>query len=88
MHVTARWFVLAGYLWDWLLALTLIIINFTVPGNVIPAMKRIYFDNDPAFKYPSTSSWLSETQKFPVELGIPLLVVALVQLHSRSLVDW
>lgn len=29
-----KWFLLAGYLWDWLLALVMIIINFTIPGEV------------------------------------------------------
>jgi hypothetical protein len=29
-----KWLLLAGYIWDWLLALTLIIINFTIPGEV------------------------------------------------------
>lgn len=28
-----KWLLLAGYIWDWLLALTLIIINFTIPGE-------------------------------------------------------
>lgn len=82
------WLVVAGYLWDWLLALVLIVINFTVPGIVIPAVERMYFEDDPAFRYPPTPSWLSERQKFPVEFGVPLLVVALIQLHSKSLIDW
>lgn len=88
MYHTTSWLLVAGYLWDWLLALALIIINFTVPGNVIPAVKRMYFVDDTAFRYPSTPSWLSERGKFPVEFGLPLLIVALIQVHSRSLVDW
>eukprot|EP00878_Enallax_costatus_P002057 GHUV01002223.1.p1 GENE.GHUV01002223.1~~GHUV01002223.1.p1 ORF type:complete len:288 (+),score=64.57 GHUV01002223.1:130-993(+) len=88
LMLAAKWFLLAGYLWDWLLAIALIIINFTIPGTVIPAVKRIIFDDDPSLKYPSSSSWLSEEQKFPVEFGVPLVVVALVQLNTRSLVDW
>jgi hypothetical protein len=48
----------------------------------------MWFPNDPALSYPPTNSWLSERGKFPVEFGIPLLVAALAQLDSRSLVDW
>lgn len=83
-----KWSLGVGYLWDWLLAVAVIIINFTIPGSVIPAVKRIIFDDDPSLRYPTSTSWLSEEQKFPVELGVPLLVVALVQLKTRSLVDW
>jgi len=32
-------------------------------------------------------SWLNEQQKFPVEFGLPLLVVALAQIWSRSGAD-
>lgn len=38
-----KWLVQAGYLWDWLLALALVIINFNVPGVLIPAVDRMYF---------------------------------------------
>ncbi|KAF6265403.1 phosphatidic acid phosphatase type 2/haloperoxidase [Scenedesmus sp. NREL 46B-D3] len=83
-----RWLLLAGYIWDWLLAVTLIIVNFTIPGEVIPPLERMWFPNDPTLSYPPTRSWLSERGKFPVEFGIPLLVTALAQVHSRSLLDW
>lgn len=83
-----KWLLLAGYIWDWLLALTLIIINFTIPGEVIPPLERMWFPNDPSLSYPPTKSWLSEKGKFPVEFGIPLLVAALAQFESRSLIDW
>lgn len=46
----ARWLLLAGWCWDWALALALIIINFTVPGEIIPAVDRLYFADDPAFR--------------------------------------
>jgi hypothetical protein len=48
----------------------------------------MWFPNDPALSYPPTHSWLSEKEKFPVEFGIPLLVVALAQIAGCSLVDW
>jgi hypothetical protein len=31
--IAIKWLLLAGYIWDWLLALALIIINFTIPGE-------------------------------------------------------
>lgn len=43
--------------------------------------------DDPALRYPSMESWLNEQQKFPVEFGLPLLVVALAQIWSRSGAD-
>lgn len=82
-----RWMVSAGYLWDWLLAAVLVFINFHVPGILIPAVKRMYFDDDPNLRYPSVESWLNEQQKFPVEFGIPLLVVGLVQIWTHSGID-
>jgi hypothetical protein len=82
-----KWMVQAGYLWDWLLAAVLVWINFNIPGNYIPAVDRMYFPDDPNLRYPSVESWLNEQQKFPVEFGIPLLVVALVQIWGRSAVD-
>lgn len=82
-----KWFVQAGYLWDWLLAAVLVWINFNIPGTYIPAVDRMYFADDPNLRYPSVESWLNEQQKFPVEFGIPLLVVALVQIWRRSGID-
>jgi hypothetical protein len=38
-------------------------------------------------RYPSVESWLNERQKFPVEFGLPLLVVALAQLAGASGAD-
>jgi len=43
--------------------------------------------DDPSLRYPSVESWLNEQQKFPVEFGVPLLVVALAQIWSRSGAD-
>lgn len=83
-----RWMVSAGYVWDWLLAAVLVYINFHVPGVVIQAVDRMYFPDDPNLRYPSVESWLNEQQKFPVEFGLPLLVVALVQIWGRSGADF
>ena len=44
---------------DWLLALTLIIINFTIPGNVVQALRRHYTPGDPSLSYPSVHVPLS-----------------------------
>lgn len=82
-----KFLIQAGYLWDWLLAAVLIIINFNVPGVLIPAVDRLYFDDDPMLRYPSKESWLNEKQKFPVEFGIPVLVVALAQIWARDAAD-
>lgn len=82
-----KWLVQAGYLWDWLLAAVLVWVNFNIPGVVIPAVDRLYFKDDPTLRYPSVESWLNEQQKFPVEFGVPLLVVALVQIWGRSGAD-
>jgi hypothetical protein len=82
-----KWLVQAGYLWDWLLAAVLVWINFNVPGVMIPAVDRLYFEDDPNLRYPSVESWLNEQQKFPVEFGLPLLVVVLVQIWGRSGAD-
>ena len=85
--IAYKWLVQAGYVWDWLLAAVLVFINFNVPGVLIPAVDRMYFEDDPALRYPSVESWLNEKQKFPVEFGIPLLVVALVQIWARNAAD-
>lgn len=82
-----RWLVSAGYLWDWLLAGVLVFINFNVPGVLIPAVDRLYFPDDPNLRYPAVESWLNEQQKFPVEFGVPLLVVCLAQFWNRSGAD-
>lgn len=75
----------AGFAWDWLVAAALITINFTVPGsNLVPAADRLWFPDDPALRFPAVESWLNEQQKFPVELGLPLLAAALAQLFWRS----
>eukprot|EP00775_Hariotina_reticulata_P011579 gene11579-11723_t len=81
------WLVVAGYIWDWLVAVALITINFTIPGSMVPAVDRLYFPNDPALSYPQVKSWLSERDKFPVELGVPLLVVGLAQIWGLSWID-
>jgi hypothetical protein len=47
----------------------------------------MYFTDDPNLRYPAVESWLNEQQKFPVEFGIPLLVVGLVQIWRRNGVD-
>lgn len=44
---------------DWLLALVLIIINFTIPGPVVKALHRVYIPGDPALSYPSVHVFLS-----------------------------
>lgn len=44
---------------DWLLALVLIVINFTVPGVRVKALQRHYTDGDPALSYPSVHVPLS-----------------------------
>jgi hypothetical protein len=84
---TYRWLISAGYIWDWLLAAVLVVINFFVPGVLIPAVDRMYFPDDPTLRYPSVESWLNEQQKFPVEFGVPLAVVLLVQIWGRSGAD-
>jgi hypothetical protein len=71
-HPARRWalhawrhLVGAGYIWDWLLAALLVWVNFNIPGSdLVPAVERMWFKDDPALRYPSGSeSFLSEQQK-------------------------
>jgi hypothetical protein len=81
-------FILQGYVYDWLLALTLIVINFTVPVLIIRPFQRPYTEGDPALSYPHTSVPLTENQKFALLFGLPGLVAALMQIWWRSWLDW
>lgn len=78
-----RHFIEEGYLWDWLLALTLIVVNFTVPGPIVKAARRFYSPGDPALSYPTVHVPLSETQKFYIEFAIPGLVAFAAQFARR-----
>jgi len=53
---------------DWLLALTLIVINFTIPGPVVKALHRHYTADDPALSYPTVHVPLSGVMR-PAGLG-------------------
>ncbi|KAI8474188.1 MAG: phosphatidic acid phosphatase type 2/haloperoxidase [Monoraphidium minutum] len=89
-----RHFITDGYIYDWALALALIIMNFTVPGPIVRPLERHYTAGDPALSYPSVYVPLSENQKFGLEFAIPGVVGALMQLARRGagpggrLLDW
>jgi hypothetical protein len=57
-----RWLVGAGYVWDWLLAAVLVWINFNIPGTYIPAVDRLYWPDDPAFRCGTAGAQASDTR--------------------------
>lgn len=52
---------------DWALAISLIIVNFTVPGPVMKALERHYTPGDPTLSYPSVHVPLSGGPQGPGE---------------------
>jgi hypothetical protein len=81
-------FIVAGYVYDWLLALVLVVINWTVPCILIKPLDRFYVPDDPALSYPSLRAPLTEDQKFVLIFGLPALVSAVAQLWLKSWLDW
>ncbi|GBF89334.1 hypothetical protein Rsub_02211 [Raphidocelis subcapitata] len=78
-EVAVRHFVRDGYLYDWLLAIALIVVNFTIPGPVIKPLRRAYVPGDPSLSYPSVHVPLTENQKFWIEFATPAVVGAAAQ---------
>jgi diacylglycerol diphosphate phosphatase/phosphatidate phosphatase len=86
-HFVAH-FIVDGYVYDWLLALVLIAVNFTIPNEILPPVERHYTPGDPALSYPVKSVPLTETQKYVLVFALPAAVAAAAQLWYRSLLDW
>lgn len=81
-------FISEGYLYDWLLALVLILINFTVPNILLPPVERAYAPNDPSLSYPNAYVPLTEDQKYALVFLLPAVIAGVAQLWYRSLLDW
>jgi hypothetical protein len=81
-------FISEGYLYDWLLALVLILINFTVPNVLLPPVERAYSPNDPSLSYPNAYVPLTESQKYVLVFLLPAVIAGVAQLWYRSLLDW
>jgi hypothetical protein len=81
-------FITEGYLYDWLLALVLIIINFTVPTVLLPPVERAYSPDDASLAYPIAHVPLTEDQKYALVFVLPAAIAAVAQLWCRNWLDW
>lgn len=81
------WFIREGYLWEWLTAAAIVIINHTVPLYAIPPMARFYVNSDPTLSYPVTSSTISGSVLYILAFLFPGVVIVCTAALLRSFHD-
>ncbi len=83
-----RWFITDGYLWDWLFAAIVIIVNNTVPLGAVKPVDRFYLPSDATLSYPAGSSTISGTVLWLLVFILPLVLITIYDIVCRDLHDW
>ncbi|KXZ45577.1 hypothetical protein GPECTOR_53g163 [Gonium pectorale] len=80
----ARFFVVEGYLWDWLTAGACIAVNLVIPGEVVKPLKRYYEATDSTLAYPYHESTVPSLALYLLVFVLPAVVFAVIALIKRS----
>ncbi|GLC47275.1 hypothetical protein PLESTF_000926400 [Pleodorina starrii] len=85
-----HFFLVEGYLWDWLTAATGIVVNLVVPAKALKPLNRYYSPTDPALSYPIKDSSVPNSALYVLVFVLPAVVftAAAVVKRSGGLVDW
>lgn len=81
------WFLADAYIYDWLAAGILIIINLTVPGGAIKPVDRAYTLGDPSLSYPDRNSTISSSVLYALAFAFPLIVYIAASVYKKSFHD-
>ena len=81
------WFIMDGYLFDWIVAGVAIIINLTVPGGAVKPTNRFYQDGDPTISYPARDGTISSGVLYAITFALPFTVYMATALFRRSFHD-
>ncbi|EFJ45779.1 hypothetical protein VOLCADRAFT_121142 [Volvox carteri f. nagariensis] len=89
-HTLLHFFVVEGYLWDWLTAAAGIVINLIVPAHALKPLDRYYSSTDPTLSYPVKGSSVPSSALYVLVFVLPAVVFAMTAAIRRSggLVDW
>ncbi|KAG2488392.1 hypothetical protein HYH03_013078 [Edaphochlamys debaryana] len=85
-----HFFLVEGYLWDWLVAAAGIVINLVIPANVVKPIRRYYNVTDVTLMYPDHDSSVPSLALYLLVFVLPAVVFGVTALLKRSagLVDW
>jgi hypothetical protein len=81
-------FISEGYLWDWLTAAALIIVNHLVPGRALKPIHRFYNTGDETIAYPFHEGSVPSYALYILVFVLPAVVVAVVAALQYSARDW
>ena len=81
------WFLQDAYLYEWLAAGILIVINLTVPMVAIKPVDRYYSPVDQTLSYPKTDNTISNSVLFALVFAFPIAVYLCASLYKKSFHD-
>lgn len=82
-----QWFVSDGYLWDWIVAAVVIIINLVVPLEAIHPRDRYYVNDDPTLAYPYHENTISSAVLYLLVFLFPGVVYVASAALQKSWAD-
>ncbi|GIL67505.1 hypothetical protein Vafri_20865 [Volvox africanus] len=86
-----HFFIVEGYLWDWLTAAAGIVVNLLVPAKALTPLERFYNKTDTTLSYPLRSSSVPSSALYVLVFVLPAVVFMVAAAVGRSgsgLVDW
>ncbi|GFR51605.1 hypothetical protein Agub_g14029 [Astrephomene gubernaculifera] len=89
-----HFFLIEGYLWDWLTAGAAIAVNLVVPAKALDPLSRYYETTDPTLSYPYRDSSVPTYVLYILVFALPAVVFAVTatiksfKRRRESFVDW
>jgi len=81
------WFMQEGYIWDWIVAIVLTIINHVVPLTAIRPVDRFYINTDPTLSYPYEENTISSTVLYILAFAFPGVCIVVSASLQKSFHD-
>ena len=81
-------FISEGYIWDWITAAALIVINHLVPERAIKPIHRFFNPSDATIAYPYRENSVPSFALYLLVFVLPAVVVSVVAVLHRSAIDW
>ncbi|CAD7698798.1 unnamed protein product [Ostreobium quekettii] len=83
------WALKEGYVFDYVLLIVLMVLNFGVAVEVVEPKERFFIPGDPTLSYPKQDDKMVPSWLLVLVAGAgPLGIFAMWQLRMRSWVDW
>lgn len=83
-----EWFITDGYIWEWIAAGIVILLNYVIPITAIKPINRYYLPTDPSIAYLLHDNTISSSVLGWLSFGLPILAFSVHQFFRPSFPAW